>query len=104
MVLKTGALGSRGSRTRGGRHGGSAKGATSHLSDPGYAIVRWRSWTSLPSAMGCRCGRAMGWPSARQSQSAAKAMPTNSTGRGVELMGWTAPAERHRVPKVVVVG
>ena len=23
--------------------------------------------------------------------------------RWLELMGWTAPAERHRVPKVVVV-
>ena len=26
-----------------------------------------------------------------------------SPGTRLELMGWTAPAERHRVPKVVVV-
>src|SRR5215813_12270070 len=33
---------------------------------PGFAIARWRSWSNVPSAMACRCGKAIGgWRSAR---------------------------------------
>ena len=57
--------------------------AIAHPTDARLCHRALEKLVDSPSAMGCRCDRAIGeWPSARRSWSADTVMPTSSSGRG----------------------